>query len=188
MYRSATPIFLALLLGTVGVAVLGVPIGAPSAPTAHVAPPTVPERLGLASVGAGDAAAARSARLLVINVWATWCAPCRTELPSLQRLADSVEGSGIAVLGISVDRDADFVREYLHDVRVRYQNLIDPEQRVAQPVLGATALPYTVLVGGDGRVLRRIVGVHEWDAPAIRAEIAALAATQPTDLGSNLDQ
>jgi thiol-disulfide isomerase/thioredoxin len=189
MQRSAPAIFATVLVATVGLAALVVPHRTPSSPTTLPAlRASAPERLGLASIDGRDAVASRPARLRVINVWATWCAPCRAELPSLQRLADATGGSGIDVLGISVDRDADFVREYLRDVRVRYPNLIDPEQRVAQPVLGATALPYTVLVDSDGRVLRRIVGVHEWDAPEIRAEIAALAATPPTELGSNPDQ
>jgi thiol-disulfide isomerase/thioredoxin len=120
--------------------------------------------------GTRDDLAALDGKTLVLNVWATWCAPCRRELPSLQRLADAAPAD-VVVLGIAVDRDADFVREYLRDIGIRYVNYIDPEQRVGRTALGVDRLPQTLVIAPDGRA-RRIVGAADWSDPAAARLIA----------------
>jgi len=110
-------------------------------------------------------------RLAVINVWATWCAPCRAELPSLQRLREQLDPDRFVVLGISIDADRDFVGEFLRDLNIGYVNFLDPERRITEQVLGVRRYPQTLIVGPDGKLLRRVVGGREWDRPEIVANI-----------------
>jgi len=101
----------------------------------------------------------------IVNIWATWCAPCRAELPSLQRLRDRLDPDRYIVIGISIDDDRDFVREFLRDLDITYANFYDPARRVTDGTLGVRSYPQTLLIGPDGRLLQRIVGSREWDHP-----------------------
>lgn len=114
-------------------------------------------------------------KAVVINVWATWCPPCRAELPSLQRLSDGLDPARFAVVGIAVDEDADFVREYLRDVGVRYVNYHDPGQESLREQLTITALPQTFLVRPDGSLAETIVGERAWDRPEMRSLVERLS-------------
>jgi len=113
-------------------------------------------------------------RLAVINVWATWCAPCRAELPSLQRLRDQLDPERFVVLGISIDADRDFVGEFLRDLDIGYVNFHDPDRRITEGLLGVRRYPQTLIVGRDGKLLRRIVGSREWDRPETISNIRGL--------------
>ena len=103
-------------------------------------------------------------KVLVFNVWATWCAPCRKELPSLQRLSEQLDPQRFAVVGMSVDADAHVVREFLIERKVTFINLQDADMRVAQEVLGVSAYPSTYLVTSGGVVQRAVRGAQEWDS------------------------
>lgn len=102
-------------------------------------------------------------RPLLVNVWATWCAPCLHELPELQRFARAQGAGGVQVVGIALDDPAQ-VRDFLTRVPVTYPILIDtPGRADAGVVLGNPKglLPYSVLIGADGRVLKRRIGPFE---------------------------
>lgn len=102
-------------------------------------------------------------RAMVLNVWATWCAPCRKELPSLQRLQDEFDARHVVVAGMSIDADDHLVREFLIDRKVSFVNFQDAHQDMARDVLGVRAYPSTFLVSSDG-VLRAVIeGAREWD-------------------------
>lgn len=128
----------------------------------------------------GKAAAwsAESGKLTVLNVWATWCAPCRKELPSLQRLSQDLDAQRFRVVGLSLDDDAHDVREYLIDKGVTFANYMDPEHHVADNVLGVKAYPYTFFIGPGGEVLGRVVGTAVWDDAKV---ITALEAAYRGD-------
>lgn len=115
-------------------------------------------------------------KTVVLNVWATWCAPCRGELGSLQKLSEKLDNRAFAVIGISIDKDADFVREFLNDVKVRFPNYIDSEQSITRSIFNIAALPQTLLIGPDGTVFKKVVGVRAWDSPGEIAEIKRLSA------------
>lgn len=102
-------------------------------------------------------------RPLLVNVWATWCAPCLHEMPELQRFARTQGTRGTQVVGIALDDPAQ-VRDFLARVPVTYPILVDtPGRADAGVVLGNPkgVLPYSVLIGADGRVLKRRVGPFE---------------------------
>ena len=104
---------------------------------------------------------------LIVNFWATWCAPCVKEMPALDRLAEATGPRGLRVLALSADREgASVVREFYDVNKIRYLPVaIDKMSRVARAI-GVDGLPTTVLYDSEGREVGRVIGVAEWDTPA----------------------
>jgi thiol-disulfide isomerase/thioredoxin len=104
---------------------------------------------------------------LVLNFWATWCAPCVKEMPALDRLAADAGGRGLRVLALSADREgAPVVRAFYEVNGVGHLAVtVDKLSRAARAV-GIDGLPTTVLYDAQGREIGRVVGVAEWDTPA----------------------
>lgn len=111
-------------------------------------------------------------KLVVLNFWASWCAPCRSEMPLLSTLAERESARGLAVIGVAVD-EVEATRGFLVDHPVKYPILVDPPARARD--LSSTygnvrrVLPYTVLIGRDGRILAQQFG--EFDANELDAWI-----------------
>ena len=106
----------------------------------------------------------------LVNLWATWCAPCLKEMPDLQAFADEQPANGVHVVGIALD-DAAAVREFLQQHHITYPTLVDaPGPADAGVRLGnpAGVLPYTILISADGRLLKTKVGPFT-DKQAIEA-------------------
>jgi len=118
----------------------------------------------------GAAAELQSApdKVMVLNVWAVWCHPCREEMPSLERLSQRLDPERVAVVGLSVDQDGYLVDEFLRRYGVSFPVYLDTPQRAAQRRLGVTVLPETFLVGADGRVRARITGQRDWERPEVQ--------------------
>ncbi len=102
-------------------------------------------------------------RVLVLNVWATWCGPCREEMPSLQRLSERFPPERLAVVGLTVDEDTHLAREFLLKYAIRFPSASDPAGAVAEGLLGVTAYPDTFIVGPDGTLVERVTGGRDWD-------------------------
>jgi thiol-disulfide isomerase/thioredoxin len=107
---------------------------------------------------------------LIINVWASWCGPCRAEMASLERLAWRDESHDLTVIGISTDDYEDRAVAALTSSNATITHFID-RNLLMEKMLGASRLPLTVLVGPDGRVLDKIYGAREWDGTAALAHI-----------------
>jgi thiol-disulfide isomerase/thioredoxin len=104
-------------------------------------------------------------RPLLINVWASWCGPCRAEMASLERLAWLDETHYFTVIGISTDDYVDKAQAALKDWNSTITHFIDTNLEL-EKMLGANTLPLTVLVGADGRVLGKVHGAQDWDSRA----------------------
>jgi len=115
-------------------------------------------------------------RPLVLNIWATWCPPCRSEMPSLQRLADRLEADGIGVAALSVDEDANLVREFVLKYGIRFPVAIAAAPSQAMSALGAVALPLTLYVDAEGRIIERVMGQRDWADEALARDIRARLA------------
>ena len=100
---------------------------------------------------------------LIINVWASYCGPCRAEMGSLERLSRRY-GKKFNVIGISVDDDFNAAVSFVRQTKVTFENFID-SKLFLENMLGANAIPLTVLVDAQGRVVEKVRGSHEWDSP-----------------------
>ena len=100
---------------------------------------------------------------LIINVWASWCGPCRAEMGSLERLARR-GGNKFTVIGISTDDYRDKAMAFLQQYKTSFSHFIDT-RLFLENMLGADRLPLTLLVDPQGRVLAKHYGAKEWDSP-----------------------
>jgi thiol-disulfide isomerase/thioredoxin len=102
-------------------------------------------------------------RPLIINVWASWCSPCRAEAASLERLARSKTGSRYTVIGVSTDDDRNAALQWLKQSNATISHYIDLGPRwTLEHMLGASNIPVTVLVDAGGRVVARFPGARDW--------------------------
>jgi thiol-disulfide isomerase/thioredoxin len=112
-------------------------------------------------------------KVVVVHFWATWCPPCRRELPGMERLAQRLDGDKYAVLAVSVDEEPAAVRQFKQRFGIRFANHIDQEMALAKGAFGVSAYPETFLIGRDGKLLRHMRGEHEWDSPAMMQVLEA---------------
>ncbi|MDZ7803149.1 TlpA disulfide reductase family protein [Thiohalophilus sp.] len=105
-------------------------------------------------------------RVMVVNFWATWCPPCREEMPSMNRAWKTLKQHDIAMLGINVGEDEDTIFTFTGDYPVNFPILLDRDSSVIQawPVRG---LPTTFVVDKQGQIVYRVIGGREWDAPEL---------------------
>ncbi len=104
-------------------------------------------------------------RVLLVNFWATWCAPCIRELPSLDRLQLKLGGEGLLVLAVSQDRGGAAVAgPFLKKLDVNRLGLfLDSKMKLGR-AFGVRALPWTILIGRDGKTIGQLPGYAEWDS------------------------
>jgi len=99
-------------------------------------------------------------RVVLLNFWATWCGPCRAEIPELNKLQRDFEASGLAVIGVSWDDSAAGVREFQKEIRQDYTVLLSGED--AQDKFEAIrSLPTTYVIDREGRIRQRIIGARD---------------------------
>ena len=101
---------------------------------------------------------------LIINVWASWCGPCRDEMGSLQKLARNYGGKQFNVIGISTDDYRERALTFLRESNTTFTNYID-SNLLMENMLGAEHIPLTLLVDANGKVLDKIYGAQEWGSP-----------------------
>lgn len=112
-------------------------------------------------------------RPILVNLWATWCAPCKAEMPALDRLAADM-ADNLEIIAISQDlQGAGPVGKFFRDAGIgTLSPYLDPENRVGLALGGNVVLPTTIYYDGDGRELWRIAGAVDWDSGEIRALLA----------------
>ena len=120
-------------------------------------------------------------RFVLVNLWATWCGPCRREMPSLDRLQARLGGGDFTVLALSQDRKGlDVVVGFLAEIGAGHLDAyVDPSARSARR-LGAVGLPTSVLLDREGRIVGRLIGPAEWDSD----EAARLIKTVVREAGA----
>jgi peroxiredoxin len=110
---------------------------------------------------------------VILNFWATWCPPCREEMPSMQRAHKALSSEGIAVIAVNVGDDAATIGEFLAQTPVDFPLPMDPDSKVAQsyPLKG---LPTTYVIDPQGRLVYAAEGERDWDDPEILDQVRAL--------------
>lgn len=112
-------------------------------------------------------------KVVLINFWATWCEPCREEMPSIERLRRSLEGRPFAVLAVNLAEPDTRVQRFLREVPLGFTVLMDRDTATAK-AWKARMLPATFIVGPDGRIRYSYFGELDWSKAAIRDAITAL--------------
>lgn len=135
-------------------------------------PAAVPEVSFADAAGQPKTLADYSGKVVLLNIWATWCAPCRKEMPTLDRLQEKLGGPDFEVVALSMDRKGpDIVKNFYAEIGVTHLALNIDSSAKAMFALGAVGLPMTLLIDRDGKEIGRLIGPAEWDAPDMVAFI-----------------
>jgi thiol-disulfide isomerase/thioredoxin len=112
---------------------------------------------------------------VLINYWATWCPPCRREMPSMERLSQALKGEAFSVLAVDVGEDADTIDAFTSqlDTELSFPILLDTRSRTMQ-AWQVAGLPTTFLVDKQGRIAASAIGGREFDHPEIIRAIREL--------------
>lgn len=109
-------------------------------------------------------------KVIFLNFWATWCEPCKEEMPSMQRLYTKMQGRPFEILAISLDLEPlKAVPAFLEKTKfdVRFPIIQDTEQLASKTLYKTTGVPESFIIGADGKVLKHIIGSYEWDSEPI---------------------
>jgi thiol-disulfide isomerase/thioredoxin len=117
--------------------------------------------------------AERRGRVVVLNFWASWCEPCREEMPSLERLAQRHQGEGLEVVTVNYREGGGTIRRFLEAVPLNLPVLRDAEGRAAK-AFGARVFPFTAFIARDGRVAFTVVGAADWAGDPARGWVHGL--------------
>jgi peroxiredoxin len=124
-------------------------------------------------------------KVVLLNVWATWCPPCRQEMPSMQALYDSFGPRGFEIVAVSIDEEGDVqkIRDFVREYKLTFEVLHDPAGSIQQ-VYQTTGVPENFLIGADG-VIRKKAYAQDWNSEANRALVTRLLdeAGAPRDAG-----
>ena len=123
--------------------------------------------------GRGHRLADYRGKVVLVNFWATWCAPCREEMPSIQRLKEQLAGKPFAVLAVNLDEPETRIRKFLSQMTVDFTVLLDPGKKAAS-AWNARILPASFVIGPDGRIRYSLVGELDWGHDRVVGRIVEL--------------
>jgi peroxiredoxin len=116
-------------------------------------------------------------RVVFLNVWATWCAPCREEMPSMESVSRQLQGPDFVMLAVSADEEGrEVVDRFVREYRLTFPVLLDPELQIASRYK-VTGYPETFLIDRNGRVVGHEIGPRDWASPAAVGALETLIRT-----------
>lgn len=119
-------------------------------------------------------------RVVLLNIWATWCAPCRKEMPALDRLEARLGGANFIVIPLSIDRrGADAVKPFYRELHLEKLGIYLDRTAEISSTLALSGLPTTMLIDRNGREVARKLGGGDWDGPQMMALIRRYLPPQP---------
>lgn len=124
--------------------------------------------------GADASLAALNGKVVLLNFWATWCPPCRMEMPSIQVLYDKVKGTAFDIMAISVSEKSSTVTDFLKNNPYSYPMYLDESGSASAPFAGR-GIPTTFILDKQGRAIAGIIGARSYDGPEVVALFKELA-------------
>jgi cytochrome c biogenesis protein CcmG, thiol:disulfide interchange protein DsbE len=126
--------------------------------------------------------------VVLLNVWATWCLPCRTEMPSIQALHDRFGARGLKVVAVSIDNAGadDAIRKFRDQYGLTFEILHDESGAIKRDYQ-TTGVPETFVIGRDGVIRKKVIAAADWDSPANRALFAQLLGVPESAEGVGSD-
>jgi thiol-disulfide isomerase/thioredoxin len=114
-------------------------------------------------------------KVVLLNVWATWCEPCRVEMPSIEKLHREFGPHGLSVVAISVDDPGaeQRIRDFVKELGLTFEVLHDPKQ-VTTRNYQITGYPETFLIARDGVIRKKLIGASDWSSEGNRALVREL--------------
>lgn len=109
-------------------------------------------------------------KVVFLNFWATWCDPCKEEMPAMQRLRQKLDGKPFEILAVSLDKNpvqAVPAFEKKTGLTLNFPVLQDSDQSLAKNSYHTTGVPESFLIDGEGKVVKHVIGSFEWDSPQI---------------------
>ncbi len=162
-------VVLGLVLGATGLALM--------APSAAVELNRPAPDFRVLDLGTGDSVSLEETyrgSVTLVNIWATWCVPCRAEMPSMQQLYDSVGHRGFKIAAISIDEgNPDQVTAFARELGLTFDILHDRHGAVQQRYQ-TTGVPESFLLDRRGILVKRVIGAHDWSSPANRGIVERL--------------
>jgi peroxiredoxin len=149
-------------------------------------------------VASGDSVSFREkygGQVTLVNIWATWCTPCRAEMPAMQRLYDALKDKGFRIAAVSIDEGSlKDVTAFTTELGLTFDILHDKSGRIEQ-IYQTTGYPESFLIDKNGVIVRKQIGEHPWGSPAnqrivaelLGVELPATAAAAPADSTSDKD-
>jgi cytochrome c biogenesis protein CcmG, thiol:disulfide interchange protein DsbE len=113
-------------------------------------------------------------KVTLVNIWATWCVPCRVEMPAMERLYTALAPRGFAIAAVSIDEGRpEDVRAFTSELGLTFDILHD-RSTLIQQTYQTTGVPESFLLNRRGELVKRVIGAHDWNSPANRALVERL--------------
>lgn len=137
--------------------------------------------LDLATGDSVDLRAHYKGKVTLVNIWATWCIPCRQEMPAMQKAWVRLKDRGFAIAAISIDEGSpEPVTRFAQELGLTFDILHDRSGRIQQ-VFQTAGVPESFLLDADGIIVKRVIGAHDWSSPANIALIQRSLGIEPSD-------
>ncbi|MDG2307432.1 MAG: prolipoprotein diacylglyceryl transferase [Candidatus Binatia bacterium] len=136
-------------------------------------PKTAPEFVAQDLKGQAMRLTQHRGKVVFLNLWTTWCPPCREEMPAMQRLAKRLDGQGFVMIAVSEDDDASKVQAFVDEMKIEFPVLIDPTGSVGR-AYGITGYPETFIIDRKGKQVARYIGPRDWTDPQIEKDLRTL--------------
>jgi thiol-disulfide isomerase/thioredoxin len=114
-------------------------------------------------------------KVVFLNFFATWCGPCRSEMPAVERLSQMYKDRGLVVLAVDMHESAKSVRAFMQELKLSFPAVVDRDGSVGF-LYAVRPIPATYLVARDGQILWRVFGARDWDSPEVHAYFAKMLA------------
>jgi len=133
-----------------------------------------PRDFSLSFLGGGNASlSSYRGKVVILNFWATWCPPCRTEMPSMETLYRRFNAQGLEILAVDIGEDASTVQQFIRSGGYTFPVMLDSSSRVSS-IYGIEAIPTSFIIDREGKIIGRVIGSIMWDNQRVITAIDAL--------------